>query len=111
MDLEALRQKSINDIGEQFDELTPDELRALAALEAADEAPRKGLLERIESKLRKVEDAATTESPPAEAAPAPEPAHLAPDYSGPLSIDQAQARNQRFGYGHVFKPAEAPETK
>lgn len=111
MNLEALRQKSINDIGEQFDELTADELRELAALESAEEAPRKGLLERIDNKLRKLAEATNTETPAPAPAPAPEAAHLAPDYNGPLSIDMAVERNLKFGYGHEVKPAAEPETK
>lgn len=90
MDLKALAELKIADIVEKLDELTVEQLTELRAIEAAD-SNRVTLIERIDAKLADATAQAT--APAAAPAPAPaEPAWLAEDYTGPLTIDQAQAR-------------------
>jgi hypothetical protein len=90
MDLPALQALSVDKISEKLDDLTVEQLTELRALEAAD-ASRKTLLEKIDAKLA---DAAEQQVAPAAApaAAAVEPDYLADDYTGPLTVDQAQAR-------------------
>lgn len=90
MDLKALAELKIADIVEKLDELTVEQLTELRAIEAGD-SNRVTLIERIDAKLADATEQATAPA----AAPAPaaaEPAWLADDYTGPLTIDQAQAR-------------------
>lgn len=90
MDLKALANLKIADIVEKLDTLTVEQLTELRAIEVAD-SNRVTLIERIDDKLAEAAEQAT--APAAAAAPAAaEPAWLADDYAGPLTIDQAQAR-------------------
>lgn len=104
MDLKALAELKVDDVVEQLDELTVEQLNELRAIEAAD-SNRVTLIERIDAKLAEASKQET--APAAKSAPkaskvskvadkptdAPaEPAWLADDYTGPLTIDQAQAR-------------------
>ena len=56
--LHALRDRTLPDIFEELDELTPDELRELRALEALEDPPRSTLLARLDSKIQAMETAA-----------------------------------------------------
>lgn len=90
MDLKALAELKIADIVEKLDELTVEQLTELREIEVAN-GKRVTLIERIDAKLDDATEQAT--APAAEPAPAAaEPAWLADDYTGPLTIDQAQAR-------------------
>ena len=91
MDLKALAALKIADIVEKLDELTVEQLAELRAIEAAD-SNRVTLIERIEAKITAAAEALGAPSP---APPAAEPAYLADDYTGPLDIDQAQARHAK----------------
>lgn len=101
MDLQALREQSINKIREQFDELSGEQLLQLRALESAEEAPRSTLIAAIDDKLEElgatapasdagpeVATAAPDAAPQAPEVTAP-PAWQAPDYCGPMTGDQA----------------------
>jgi hypothetical protein len=113
-EIQKLRAESVKEIAEQLPALTPEELAAVLAAEQADATPRKTLVEAITA-----EQASRTKEP-SEASGSPEPAAkesaavsrpwLAPDYAGPLTADQAQARLAKFGQ-HVTKPATATATK
>lgn len=107
MDLQSLRELSINKIREQFDELSGDQLLQLRAMESAEEAPRRTLIDAIDAKLAELgaaapaSDAPTNDPPSATngaddatapavvEAPAASPVWQAPDYCGPLTGDQA----------------------
>lgn len=59
----------------------------------------------------KAPEPAETSVPEPAATPVPEPAWLAdPDYTGPLTCDQASRRLARHGH-HVTKPEEGPVKK
>lgn len=90
MDLKALADLKVADVVEKLDALSVEQLQELRAIEVAD-SNRVTLVERIDAKLA---DAAEQAAAPAAepTPPAAPPAYLADDYTGPLTIDQAQAR-------------------
>jgi hypothetical protein len=93
MDLKALTELKIADIVEQLDELTVEQLAELRAIEAAD-SNRVTLIERIEAKIAAAAEALAAPSP-APAVAVAEADYLTDDYTGPLTIDQAQARHAK----------------
>lgn len=101
MDLQALREQTINKIREDLDELSGEQLLQLRAMESAEDAPRATLIKAIDAKLAElgatapasdagpeVAKAAPDSAPQAPEVTAP-PAWQAPDYCGPLTGDQA----------------------
>jgi uncharacterized protein (DUF433 family) len=90
MDIKALAGLKIADIVEKLDDLTVEQLTELRAIETAD-SNRVTLIERIDAKLADATKQAVAPAP-AKAQAGLEPAWLADDYTGPLTIDQAQAR-------------------
>jgi hypothetical protein len=93
MDLKALAALKVADIVEKLDELTVEQLAELRAIEG-EGSNRSTLIDRIEAKIH--DAALALVAPPAEPAPAvAEAAYLADDYTGPLTIDQAQARHAK----------------
>lgn len=112
MDPKALLQNSVKDVVEHFSTLTDEQLRELRALETA-EQNRKTLLEAIDDEL--VQRAKQGNGGEAEAggagaagsaAPAadPLPKWMGADYTGPITVEQAEWRNANL------KPVE-PVTK
>lgn len=105
MDIKALADLKIDDIVEKLDTLTVEQLAELRAIEVAD-ANRVTLVKRIDAKIVDAADALA--APPAQPqAVAAEPAYLADDYTGPLTIDMAQARHAKAAA--AAKAAEAPQ--
>ena len=115
MNLEDLRKKSVDKIGEELDELDAAQLRELRALEELEDKPRVTLLERIDEKLAELDapssDAAAVAKAAAATAP---PAWQNPAYSGPLTGDQAAWRNTNLDPSFrapATKPVTGGETK
>jgi len=116
VDLKALQVKSIAEIRPVLGELQRDQLTELLALEADCNSPRETLTKAIVARLEEIdadnaappeqEAAASVKPPePEAAAPAKPPAHHHPDYSGPLTIEQAEWRNRNL------KPAKVAGKK
>lgn len=99
----ALLRQSVARIKEALPGLPAGELDALRAAEAAAKNPRESLLEAIEAE--RSSRASERADRKAAAADKP-PAWQAHDYTGPLSIDQANWRLR-----HLMKPAKAPVQK
>lgn len=113
MDLKALQQQSVKDIGEQFAALSDAQLRELHALESNAATPRKTLIENIDDELaQRAEQSNGGEAEAGgagaagSAAPAadPLPKWMDADYTGPITVEQAEWRNANL------KPVE-PVTK
>lgn len=108
VDLKTLQVKPIAEINPVLGELDRDQLTELLALEADCNSPRDSLTRTIVARIEKID---ADNAPPAEpaATPAPAaakpPAHHHPDYSGPLTIEQAEWRNRNL------KPAKAAGKK
>lgn len=90
MDLKALADLKVSDVVEKLDDLSVEQLTELRAIEVAD-SNRVTLIERIDAKLADA-GAAAVAPPAVSEPPAAPPAYLADDYTGPLTIEQAQAR-------------------
>lgn len=114
VDLKALQAKAIADINPVLGELDRDQLAELLALEVDGNSPRETLTRAIAERIEKIDaDDAAAEAEAkrvAEAKQAAEPkakppAHHHPDYSGPLTIEQAEWRNRNL------KPAKASGKK
>lgn len=108
IDLKALQQKPIAEINPALGDLDRDQLTELLALEADSNSPRDTLTKAIVARLEKID--AENELPPEkpaepEAPKAKPPAHHHPDYSGPLTIEQAEWRNRNL------KPAKVAGKK
>lgn len=125
-ELAALRKKAIKDIVPELPGLADDALRALTEAEQGAENPRESLLAALAAEAQRRAPLNTEEesgeggarsdgapggspSDKGSAAAAKEPAFLAEDYTGPLTIDQAERRLAKFGA--VYKPARAPTEK
>lgn len=105
-ELKAMQADNLDDIVPLLDEMSGDDLAALLALEQADKHPRVGLVNPIEELLASRVQAA----PPAAAAKAERaevPDWKKPDYTGPLTADQAYWRNTHL----VTKAADAVKAK
>lgn len=105
VDLKALQVKPIAEINPVLGDLDRDQLTELLALEADCNSPRDSLTKTIVARIEKIDaDNAPPAEPPAPAAAKP-PAHRHPDYSGPLTIEQAEWRNRNL------KPAKVAGKK
>ena len=97
----ALRQLAVKAIVPKLEGMSDAAIADLRAAEELDGNPRESLLHAI--------TAVQTER--AAAAPVVDaPAWLTPDYLGPLTADQGQARLRVHGH-HVTKPVSAPVEK
>lgn len=105
MDLKALQVKSIAEISPALGELQRDQLTELLALEADSNSPRETLTKAIVARIEKLDADNAAPPEPEAAAPAKPPAHHHPDYSGPLTIEQAEWRNRNL------KPAKVAGKK
>jgi hypothetical protein len=122
--INTLRSGTVVEIVEQLPALNRAELVAVLKAEQADDSPRTTLIDALEKDIASRPD----EEPGREGkdkpkaggkvgnsgaakAIAPEPDFLREDYTGPLTIDQAGARNAKFADAHVTKPATADRTK
>lgn len=109
VDLKALQAKPIAEINPVLGDLGRDQLTELLALEADCNSPRETLTKAIVARIEKLD--ADNEPPPEskpaepEAPKAKPPAHHHPDYSGPLTIEQAEWRNRNL------KPAKVTGKK
>jgi hypothetical protein len=118
MDLKALQTKKVDDIVQEFNALNDAQLAELRAHEANEVKPRSTLIEKIDDELAQRAKQSTDGEAGAggaaagdNSAAASDPAWLAKeDYDGPLTIEQAQARNRRW-FDKRVKPAGEPDTK
>lgn len=104
-ELREIRQQSIKAITPSLGDMTRANLVELLALEADEDNPRETLVEAITKQIEKID--ADDAEPLADAeSPAPEPpAYQSADYTGPLTIDQAQWRHANI------KPVSGTITK
>lgn len=107
-DIEALRKGSVKSIVAVLATLTGAALAGLLEAERADANPRESLITAIHAEFARRIAVAPTDPEP-RLATAAEPAHLAADYLGPLTIDQAEARRRKFAV--EVKPATVPATQ
>jgi hypothetical protein len=117
MDLKALQPKKIDDVVQEFNSLTDEQLAELRALEVGAEKPRSTLVEKIDDELAQRAKSTDGEAGAGgaaagdDSAAASDPPWLADEfYLGPLTADQAQARNARW-LEHRIKPVTDVTTK
>jgi len=104
----ALRQLAVKAIVPQLEGMSGEAIADLRAAEELDGNPRVSLLHAITAV--QTERAAAAPVVDAAAPVVDAPAWLTPDYLGPLTADQGQARLRVHGH-HVTKPVSAPVEK
>lgn len=99
--LDQLRELTVKAIGDELPNLSRDELAELLAREADANDPRETLIKAISKRIEQIDAEADA---PAEA-PTTKAKWMEADYSGPLTIEQAEWRNANI------KPVREVTTK
>lgn len=104
-ELQEIRQQAIKLIVPVLPEMSRPNLVELAALEADEDNPRETLVDAITKQIEKIDADDSDAEAAAEPSAKEPPAYQSADYTGPLTIEQAQWRHANI------KPVTGTVTK